>query len=62
MNVVIDFIIFKSWEIVYNKIVFFKDNKYIIEGMDIDFWYMGEKIMIIISKYNKEEFYDMDWI
>lgn len=42
MNVVIDFIIFKSWEIVYNKIVFFKDNKYIIEGMDIDFWYMGE--------------------
>lgn len=62
MNVVIDFIIFKSWEIVYNKIVFFKDNKYIIEGMDIDFWYMGEKIMIIISKYIKEEFYDMDWI
>lgn len=62
MNVVIDFIIFKSWEIVYNKIVFFKDNKYIIEGMDIDFWYMGENIMIIISKYIKEEFYDMDWI
>lgn len=62
MNVVIDFIIFKSWEIVYNKIVFFKDNKYIIEGIDIDFWYMGEKIMIIISKYIKEEFYDMDWI
>lgn len=62
MNVVIDFIIFKSWEIVYNKIVFFKDNKYIIEGMDIDFWYMGEKIMIIISKYIKEEFYDVDWI
>lgn len=62
MNVVIDFIIFKSWEIVYNKIVFFKDNKYIIEGIDIDFWYMGENIMIIISKYIKEEFYDMDWI
>lgn len=62
MNVVIDFIIFKSWEIVYNKIVFFKDNKYIIEGMDIDFWYMGENIMIIISMYIKEEFYDMDWI
>lgn len=62
MNVVIDFIIFKSWEIVYNKIVFFKDNKYIIEGMGIDFWCMGENIMIIISKYIKEEFYDMDWI
>lgn len=45
-----------------DKIVFFKDNIYIIEGIDIDFWYMGENIMIIISKYIKEEFYDMDWI
>lgn len=62
MNVVIDSIILKSRETVHNKTVLFKDNKYIIEGTDIDFWYMGEKTMTITSKYTKEEFYDMDRI
>lgn len=40
MNVVIDSIILKSRETVHNKTVVFKDNTYIIEGKDIDFWYM----------------------
>lgn len=62
MNVVIDSIILKSRETVHNKTVLFKDNKYIIEGTDIDFWYMGEQTMTITSKYTKEEFYDMDRI
>lgn len=62
MNVVIDSIILKSRETVHNKTVLFKDNKYIIEGTDIDFWYMGENTMTITSKYTKEEFYDMDRI
>lgn len=54
MNVVIDSIILKSRETVHNKTVVFKDNTYIIEGKDIDFWYMWENTMTI--KYTKEEF------
>lgn len=62
MNIVIDSLTLKSRETVHNKTVLFKDNRYIIEGTDIDFWYMGENTMAITSKYTKEEFYDMDRI
>lgn len=62
VNVVIDSLTLKSRETVHNKTILFKDNKYIIEGTDIDFWYMGENTMTITSKYTKEESYNMDRI
>jgi hypothetical protein len=58
----IESITLKKRETMHNKTVLFKDNKYIIEGTDIDFWYMGEKTMTVKGKYTKEEFKDIDLI
>ena len=62
MNIVIESMTLTSRETVHNKTILFQDNKYIIEGTDIDFWYMGENTMMITSKYTKEEFNRMDRI
>lgn len=62
VEAVIESITLNKRETVHNKTVLFKDNKYIIEGTDIDFWYMGENTMTVRSKYTKEEFNNMDLI
>ncbi|XP_061191476.1 uncharacterized protein LOC133199636 [Saccostrea echinata] len=62
VNTFIESITLKKRETVHNKTVLYQDNKYIIEGTDIDSGYMEEHTMATKSKYTKEVYNNLDLI